>query len=56
MTVRSEVASNPRLEGLDRGFVVRMDGNKLIFKTAPPARNPVTDEMTTRNVVLDRDQ
>jgi hypothetical protein len=55
MTIRSEVASNPRLEGLDRKFVVRTEGDKLIFKTTPPARNPTTGEMTTRNVILERD-
>jgi hypothetical protein len=56
MTIRSEIASNPRTEGLDRKFIFRMDGDKLIFKTTPPANNPVTGEMSTRNVVWERDQ
>jgi hypothetical protein len=55
MTIRSEVASNPPLEGRDRKFFVRADGNKIIFKTTPPTRNPTTGEMTTRNVVLERE-
>jgi hypothetical protein len=55
MTVRSEVASNPRLEGADRKFIVRTDGDMLIFKTTPPTRNPGTGEMTTRNVILERE-
>jgi len=55
MVIRSEVASNPRLEGVDRGFLVRVDGNKLIFKTTPPARSPLTGEVSTRNVILERE-
>jgi hypothetical protein len=55
MTIQSEVASNPLLEGRDRKFFVRLDGNKLILKTTPPTRNPVTGEMTTRNVVSERE-
>jgi hypothetical protein len=55
MVIRSEVASNPRLEGVERGFFVRVDGNKLIFKTTPPARSPLTGEVSTRNVILERE-
>jgi hypothetical protein len=55
MTIRSEVASNPLLEGRDRKFVVRVEGDKLIFKTTPPARNPLSGETTTRNVILVRE-
>jgi hypothetical protein len=38
-----------------RGLLVRVEGNKLIFKTNPPARDPNTGEMTTRNVILERE-
>jgi hypothetical protein len=55
MTIRSEVASNPRLEGVDRGFFVRVDGNKLIVRTNPPARSPLTGELSTRNVIFERE-
>ena len=55
MVIRSEVASNPRIEGVDRGFFVRVDGNKLIFKTDPPARSPLIGEVSTRNVILERE-
>jgi hypothetical protein len=55
MILRAEVASNPRIEGVDRGFFVNVNGNKLIFKTNPPARNPATGEMTTRNAMLERE-
>jgi hypothetical protein len=55
VTIRSEVASNPLLEGRDRKFVVRIEGDKLTFQTTPPARNPLSGEMTTRNVILVRE-
>ncbi|HEY2227783.1 MAG TPA: lipocalin-like domain-containing protein [Xanthobacteraceae bacterium] len=54
MTIRFEVSLNPRLEGLDRKFIVRTEGDRLIIKTTPPVRNPTTGEMTTRNVILER--
>ena len=55
MIVPAEIASNPLIEGRDRGFLVRAEGSKLIFKTNPPTRNPATGEMTTRNVILERE-
>jgi hypothetical protein len=56
MIIRAEIASNPLIEGANRGFFVRVDGNKLIFKTNPPARSPLTGEVSTRNVILEREQ
>jgi hypothetical protein len=55
MVLRAEVSSNPRIEGVDRSFFVNVSGNKLIFKTNPPVRNPATGEMTTRNAILERE-
>ena len=55
MILLAEIASNPRLEGVDRGFFVNVTGDKLIFKTTPPARNPATGEMTTQNAILERE-
>jgi hypothetical protein len=54
--LRAEIASNPLIEGKDRGFFVRVDGNKFIFKTNPPARSPLTGEVSTRNVITERVQ
>jgi hypothetical protein len=55
MILPAEIASNPLIGGRERGFLVRMDGNKLISKTNPPARDPNTGEMTTRNIILERE-
>jgi hypothetical protein len=54
MTITNDLGTNPLTEGVGRKFSFSLDGNKLIFKTAPPARNPVTGEITTRNVVWER--
>jgi hypothetical protein len=51
----AEIASNPLIEGRDRAFLVRLDGNKLIFKTNPPAPSPLTGEVSTRNVMWERE-
>jgi hypothetical protein len=51
----AEIASNPLIEGRDRGFLVRLDGNKLIFKTNPPALSHLTGEVSTRNVMWERE-
>jgi hypothetical protein len=56
MILRAEIASNPLIEGRDRGFFVRVDGNKLIFKTNPPAWSPLMGEVSTRNVIWEREQ
>lgn len=42
-------------KGVDRGFFVRVDGNKLIFRTNPPARSPLTGDVSTRNVIFERE-
>ncbi len=55
MTITSEVASNPSIEGRDRKFIVRVEGDKLTFKTTPPAHNLLSGETTTRNVILVRE-
>jgi Lipocalin-like domain len=54
--LRAEMASNPLIEGRDRGFYVSVDGNKLIFRTNPPAPSPLTGEVSTRNVIWEREQ
>jgi hypothetical protein len=56
MILRAEVSSNPRIEGVDRSFFVKVSGNTLTFKTNPPVRNPSVGEMTTRNAILERDR
>jgi hypothetical protein len=55
MVIPAEIASNPLIEGRDRGFLVRLDGNKLIFKTNPPAPSPLTGEVSTRNVIWEKE-
>lgn len=54
--LRAEIASNPLIEGRDRGFFLRVDGDKLIFKTNPPAPSPLTGEVSTRNAISERVQ
>jgi hypothetical protein len=56
MILRAEIARNPLIEGVDRGFLARVAGNKLIFKTNPPTRSPFTGEVSTRNVTWEREQ
>jgi hypothetical protein len=54
MILRAEIASNPLIEGRDRGFLVRVDGNKLTFKTNLPAGSPQGDVIIRRSAYRKR--
>jgi hypothetical protein len=53
MTIRSEVSSAPLIEGVDRKFVVWVDGGQMTMKTTPP---PVNGEAIHRTLTLERDR
>jgi hypothetical protein len=53
MTIRSEVSSAPRIEGVDRKFVVWVEGGKMTMKTTPA---PVNGEAIHRTLTLERDR